>query len=144
MIERKAILVFPKELAGEPLVSRVIHAYEVEVNILSAFIAPNEEGRMFLSIRGERGAVQSALDQLSRDIEVTLPDKQLEWLEELCIHCGACAGQCAAEALTVEPESARLQYTPDRCTACRLCLDSCYYGALQAGDQRIVANGGLR
>ncbi|MFO8073201.1 MAG: 4Fe-4S binding protein [Polyangia bacterium] len=56
--------------------------------------------------------------------------------EELCVHCGACVGQCRSGALTVEGRERRVGFHPERCVACELCVPACSYGALELLGER--------
>jgi ferredoxin len=56
--------------------------------------------------------------------------------EKLCVHCGACVGQCRWKALSVEGRERRVELHPERCVACELCVSACSYGALELLDER--------
>ena len=101
MIQKSAFLKFPKGLVNEPVISRVIREFDVEVNILQASITPEEDGNMFAFFSGERVAVSGALNFLKgKDVRVNLPARNLLWDEELCVHCSACVGQCPSSAFS--------------------------------------------
>ena len=47
MIQRSAILSFPKEIVDRPVITQLVRDVGVEVNILQAHITPEEDGHMF-------------------------------------------------------------------------------------------------
>jgi len=55
----------------------------------------------------------------------------IERYDELCVHCGACVGQCTAGALTTNPDTFEVGFAGERCADCRRCLAACGYGALR-------------
>ncbi|MBN3033865.1 MAG: 4Fe-4S binding protein [Candidatus Saganbacteria bacterium] len=48
--------------------------------------------------------------------------------QEKCIGCGACAPQCAAEAIA--PDEDKYRIDREKCTECGACVDSCPVGAI--------------
>ena len=143
-MQRSAIMRFPKTLVDQPIVSRVIRDFDVEVNILQASITPEEDGQMFAFFKGERAAVSGALDFLRDNrVRVILPAKHLVWSEEVCVHCGACVGQCTSSAFTVDPTTAKVVFDADRCIACELCIPACAYGAVESIGDHLVRKGEL-
>lgn len=142
MIERSAILSFPRTLVGKPVISGMIRKYSVEVNIIQAQITPEEDGYMFAMLSGERKAVEDSLAYLrKKDIKVVLPDKNLIWDEEKCVHCTACVGQCGVSAFSVEAETLKVSHVGSRCIGCKLCISACSYGALAAASHLEVKGG---
>jgi ferredoxin len=144
MIQKSAILNFPKSLLDRPIISRLIKDFDVEVNILQASITPEEDGRMFVIFRGLGKDVDKALSYLKENgIRVFLPVKNLVWDEERCVHCTACVGQCPSSAFTVEPETQRVVYDAKACIACELCIPACSYGAVKSISDNLRKAGEL-
>ena len=140
MKRTSAILKFPRTLVDEPVMARVMREHDVEVNILQASITPEEAGRMFVFFSGAPGAVRGAIGALEeRAVRVVLPARNIVRDEELCVHCGACVGQCPSGAFEVDRASGRVSLVGERCIACELCLPACSYGALESLDDRLVA-----
>ncbi|MDD5307022.1 MAG: NIL domain-containing protein [Deltaproteobacteria bacterium] len=142
MIQKSVILNFPRKLVDEPLVSRVIRDCDVEVNILQASVTPEEDGHMFVIFKGEPANIGRALDFLKeRGVRAILPVKNLVRDEERCVHCGACVGQCASAAFTIDKDTCQVVFDPDRCIACELCIPACGYGAVESVSDHLKRTG---
>ncbi|MCP4677288.1 MAG: 4Fe-4S dicluster domain-containing protein [Deltaproteobacteria bacterium] len=144
MIQKSAILNFPKDLIDRPVISRVIREHDVEVNILQAHITPETDGHMFAIFSGKESAVDRALKYLKESqVRVALPTRNLVWVEDRCVDCTACVGQCPSAAFTVDEETREVSYDETRCIACKLCIPACSYGAVEALDEHFRRTGGL-
>jgi ferredoxin len=144
MIQKSVILNFPRSQVDKPVISSVIRNYDVEVNILQAHVTPEEAGRMFTIFRGERAHVNGALDFLKRnEVQTILPVKNLVWDEQLCVHCGACVGQCLSSALTMDPATMRVVFEGEKCLACELCIPACSYSAVESIGDHLERTGEL-
>ena len=144
MFSKSAVLVFPKELVDQPVVSRVIRRFDVDVTILKATITPGADGRMLAVFSGEQEGVEHALDHLEQShVRVMRPARTLVWDESLCVHCTACVGLCPSGALNVDGASYDVRYSESDCIGCELCVRACSYGALESiGDYLEPLNGG--
>ncbi len=143
MYQQSAILNFPKSLIDRPVFTQVVRSYDVEVNILRASITPEEDGRAFVIFSGEHQRIDDALDYLKKSgVNVILPSQKIIRNEEKCTDCSACVGQCISKALTVSPETFRIEYHVDKCIACKLCIPACAFGALESIDDHLVTPGG--
>lgn len=136
MMRRSAIFHFPAELYDQPVVSRLVREFDVEVNILQAHISPQEMGHMFAILAGEEPQVDGALHALAAmGVQTVLPVQNLVWDEERCTHCGACTGLCRPKALHMDPATRRVVFDASRCIACNRCVPACSYGAIESiGD----------
>lgn len=144
MIQKSVILNFPRTLVDKPVISSVIRNYDVEVNILQAYITPDEEGQMFTLFKGQAPAVNRALDYLrENDVRTILPVKNLVWDDDRCVHCGACVGQCLSSAFTQDPVSHMTVHEAERCVACELCIPACGYGAIESIGDHLRKTGEL-
>ncbi len=144
MVEKSVILKFPRDSIEHPYISEVIRDREVEVNILQAYITPQEAGHMFAIFKGEEASVEGALEYLrGQDVQVVVPGRNLIWEESLCVHCSACTGQCKHGALTMNPETFTVSYDGTHCIACKLCIPACSYGALESVSDHLRRIGEL-
>jgi ferredoxin len=135
------ILGFPRECVGDPVISRLVMECGIEVNILHARIIPSEEGRMLARLGGEREVLEHGLDLLrSRGVRIGFPENSFIWQEERCVHCGACSGICPSGAFSLSPVSHEVRFDFSRCILCQLCMDACFYGAIQSVEDYIGGN----
>ena len=144
MIQKSAILNFPKSLISSPVISRVIRDHDVEVNILQAHITPEEDGHMFAIFSGKKAAVDKAFEYLKQNsVRVVLPNRNLIWDEDKCVHCTACVGQCPSAAFTVDADTYKVVYEASRCIACKLCIPACSYRAMESVSDHFRRTGEL-
>ncbi len=140
MIQKSVIFHFPPELYDKPVISGLIRNCEVEVNILEAYISPQQAGHMFAILQGEEGRIDDALRYMEgMGVSMVLPVRNLVWDETKCVHCGACVGQCRPRAFRME--SSRVVFDSARCVACNLCIPSCSYGAIESISSHLKRKG---
>lgn len=143
MAQKSIILHFNNRLVDKPIVSHLVKAYDIDLNILHARITPEEDGTMFLIMEGEAERIESGIKYLEGlGVKTLLPSKNLIWKEERCVHCGACVGQCLPKALDVEAATRRVKYDGAACIACELCVAACPYGAIESVSKHLSAEGG--
>ncbi|MFH1436187.1 MAG: NIL domain-containing protein [Pseudomonadota bacterium] len=144
MIQKSVILNFPSTVVDKPVLCDMIRRYDIDVNILQATITPGEEGKLFAIVKGDRPAVDRAMAYLADlGVRTIFPAKNLVWDEQLCVHCGACVGQCLPRAFSVEPGSLQVAFDSDRCIACELCVPACCYGAIESIGEHLRRKGEL-
>lgn len=144
MVEINAILTFPKELMDTPFISKLVKDRGIDINIIQANITPRQDGRMHAIFSGDKPALESALDDLrKKDVLVVLPVQNLVWVQEKCVHCGACTGQCKSKALSIDPETFAVSYDKFRCIACELCIPACSFGAIESVNEHLRETGEL-
>ncbi|OPL18185.1 MAG: hypothetical protein AVO35_06680 [Candidatus Aegiribacteria sp. MLS_C] len=137
------LLSFPGECVGEPVISGLVRECGLEVNILHARISPSEEGRMLARLEGTEDLMERGLDYLSRrGVGVTVPGTGFIWDEDLCVHCGACAGICPGGAFTVDHDTLLVSFDMSGCILCGLCMEVCYYGAVQSVEDHMKGGSG--
>ena len=132
------MLRFPREFVGKPVISNLIRKYGMEVNILHARIHPTEEGRMLAQVNGSDDQITASLEYLvSSGVEVYLPENNFIWQEKKCVHCGACAGICPSGAFTFSTTTFEVEFDISKCILCELCIEVCYYSAIQSVEDYI-------
>ncbi|MDM7202717.1 MAG: 4Fe-4S binding protein, partial [Thermodesulfobacteriaceae bacterium] len=51
--------------------------------------------------------------------------------ENVCIHCGACTAVCPTGALSVDRETFKVIFDPEKCTTCGFCVSACITKAME-------------
>lgn len=127
MAERRVVLHYPRTLIDQPIVSRLIRHYGLEVNILRANITPDQEGVMVVVLEGEPQAIEAGTKWVEEQgVRVQPLELDVVRDENRCTQCGACVVVCPTGALRVEdPESQIVIFDSDRCIACELCVPAC-------------------
>ena len=129
---KRQVLHFPQDLIDKPVISNMVHRYDLEFNILRASITPEKEGLLVLELTGEDTNLEEALKYLQDlNVHVQALSKDIIRDEEKCTHCGACVVICPTGALSVEEETQRVVFTSDKCVACELCVKACMFSAMQ-------------
>lgn len=120
------VLRFPADTVNEPITYILIKEYDVQINILNADITHGKEGNLLIEMSGQEENVNEAIVYLeSKLVEISPVIKTILFNEAACIHCGACSSVCFPGALDMDPESRKLQFVPDKCVACELCIRAC-------------------
>jgi ferredoxin len=120
------VLRFPAETVNEPITYTLIKEYDVLINILNADITHGKEGNLLIEIRGFEDNVDKAMGYLeSKHVEISPVIKTILFNENACIHCGACSSVCFPGALNMDSVTRQLQFSPDKCVACELCIKAC-------------------
>ena len=143
-MEKSAILTFPKDVMETPFISRLVKARDIDINILHAYITPEQDGLMHVIFSGEAAAVEETLEYLrSCDVKVVMPTQNVVWEQSNCVHCGACTGQCTSGALSIDSETFAVSYEKEICIACELCIPACSYGAIESVSDHLRKTGEL-
>ncbi|NPV79443.1 MAG: 4Fe-4S binding protein [Firmicutes bacterium] len=61
--------------------------------------------------------------------------KQISLDIRKCVQCGACTGICSYGALTLKRPEMTLQFRPEHCVGCELCIKICPIHAIESGSQ---------
>lgn len=124
--KRRIVLSFPAESVNEPVTYRLIKDHDVMVNILNADITHGKEGKLLVEISGEKKGVDSSMAYLeSLEVDIAPAIKTIAFRQEECIHCGACSAVCFSGALVLHSLSRELEFHPEKCVACELCIKAC-------------------
>ena len=126
MISRKIVLKFPPNSIDQPLVYKLSKDYDLEFNILKAYITPREEGLLVLELKGKDANYKKGIEFLENTgLEIQPLSQDIIRNEDRCVHCGACVTICPSDALMVDPESREVIFYHDKCIACELCVLAC-------------------
>ena len=127
MISKKLVLRFPRNLVGQPTISRLVKTYDLSFNILQAKVTPDEEGLMIIEFSGEESSYNKGIDSLRKlGIGVQLLEKDVRRNESRCTHCGACTVICPTEALFIDDRKLMtVGFDVSKCTGCELCVSAC-------------------
>lgn len=132
MIKKRVVLTFPKEIVEQPITCHLIKDYDLIVNILSAKVNPNEEGRLVVEIGGQREKLAGGMDYLKGlGVSIQPLAQDVRWNEAKCVHCTACIPICPSDTLSVNREQMRVSFDSERCIVCGLCLKACPYQAVE-------------
>ena len=124
--KQRLVLRFPAETVNEPITYTLIKNYDVMINILNADITNGREGNLLVELSGRSESVDGAMSYLeSRQVEISPVVKTILFSQLECIHCGACTSVCFPGALRMDGASRELQFTPELCVACELCIKAC-------------------
>ncbi|MBP0016129.1 MAG: 4Fe-4S binding protein [Cyanobacteria bacterium SBLK] len=125
-MKKRVTLMFPKRAVQMPVTYRLAKDFNVATNIIRAQVAPNQIGKLVLDLLGDIDAIEAALEWMrSQDIEVSLASREILIDEDSCIDCGLCTGVCPTRALTLAPETFKLQFHRSRCVVCEQCIPTC-------------------
>ncbi len=109
-----------------PVTYRLAKDFNIAANIIRAQVAPNQIGTLVVELSGDIDQLDAALDWLrSQDISVSTASREILIDEEVCVHCGLCTGICPTEALNLDPQTFRLNFTRSRCIVCEQCVPVC-------------------
>jgi len=128
----RVVLHFPREIANQPLIYRLVKHFDVQFNILKAqIVTEEEEGLLVLGLSGTRVNVKKAVGYLKEQgVRVQPLNKDITINKNRCTDCGACVAQCPAEALNADPSTAVVSLNGQKCIACELCVPACFYNAI--------------
>ncbi len=127
MISKKLVLHFPRNLVGQPTISRLVKTYDLSFNILQAKVTPDEEGLMIIEFSGEESNYNKGIDSLRKlGIGVQLLEKDVRRNESRCTHCGACTVICPTGSLFIDDRKLMtVGFDVSKCTGCELCVSAC-------------------
>ncbi|MCK4748474.1 MAG: 4Fe-4S binding protein [Bacteroidales bacterium] len=124
--KKRIVLRFPADTVNEPITYTLIKEYDIMINILNADITHGKEGNLLIEMAGLDSNMNEALIYLdNKHIEISPVVKTILFNEDSCIHCGACSSVCFPGALNMETSSGKLQFSPEKCVACELCIKAC-------------------
>lgn len=125
-MKKRVTLTFPKRSVHIPITYRLAKDFNVAANIIRAQVTPNQIGTLVVELSGDIDQLDAALEWMqSQNIGVSLLSREIVIDEEICVDCGLCTGVCPTEALNLNPETFRLNFTRSRCVVCEQCIPTC-------------------
>lgn len=126
MVSKRIVLHFPHRLVNQPIVYKLVKEYDLQFNILKAFVTPEEEGLMVLELSGKRENFDKGIEYLkSCGVKMQPLSQDVVRNEAKCTDCGVCIPICPTEALTVDKETRKVRFDNKKCIACELCVKIC-------------------
>lgn len=132
MISKRIVLHFPHRLVDQPIVCNLVKDYNLEFNILKAYVTPREEGLMVLELRGDEKNYKQGIQYLTEaSVKVQPLSQNIIRNERKCTDCGVCMPICPTGALVVEPLVRKVHFYDNKCIACELCVKACPVRAME-------------
>ena len=125
-VSKRIVLHFPSRLVDQPIVSRLVRDYDLDINILKASVTPGEEGLLILELSGEQSNYDQGIQYLTQTgVRIQALSQDVTRNEERCTDCGACVTICPTNAFVVDPLTRRIHFYNEKCVACDLCIKAC-------------------
>jgi len=126
MVSKRIVLHFPHRLVNQPIVYKLVKEYDLQFNILKAFVTPEEEGLMVLELSGKRDNFDKGIEYLkSCGVKMQPLSQDVVRNEAKCTNCGVCVPICPTQALTVDKQTRKVKFDNKKCIACELCVRIC-------------------
>ncbi len=132
MISKRIVLHFPHRLVDQPIVYRLVKDFDLQFNILKAYVTPREEGLMILELTGEDENYNKGIKYLE-DCGVRIQPLSQDVIrnETRCTDCGICVPICPVGALVVDSLTRKIHFYDNKCIACELCVKVCPTRAME-------------
>jgi L-aspartate semialdehyde sulfurtransferase ferredoxin len=128
----RIVLHFPQRLVDKPIVYKLIKDFNLEFNILKAYVTPQEEGLMVLELKGEDKDYLKGIKYLeSSGVKIQPLSEDIIRNETKCTHCGVCVPICPTQALEVDPITRKINFYDTKCIACEVCIKVCPTHAME-------------
>ncbi|NES72994.1 MAG: 4Fe-4S dicluster domain-containing protein [Okeania sp. SIO2D1] len=125
-MKKRVTLTFPPNTVHMPVTYRLAKDFNVAANIIRAQVAPNQVGTLVIELSGDIDELDACIEWMqSHKIVVSLASREILIDEDICVDCGLCTGVCPTHALTLDPESFKLQFLRSRCVVCEQCIPTC-------------------
>lgn len=132
MTSKRIVLHFPHRLVDQPIVYKLVKDYDLQFNILKAYVTPQEEGLMVLELTGEDKNFKKGIEYLqSCGVKIQPLGQDVIRNESKCTDCGVCVPICPTGALVVEPLTRKVHFYDNKCIACELCVKVCPTRAME-------------
>lgn len=132
MISKRIVLHFPHRLVDQPIVYKLVKEYNLEFNILKAYVTPREEGLMVLELSGQKADYERGIKYLtSCGVKIQPLSQDVIRNQVKCTDCGVCVPICPTGALVIEPRTHKVLFYDNKCIACELCVKVCPTRAME-------------
>jgi len=132
MISKRIVLHFPHRLVDQPIVYNLVKDYDLQFNILKAYVTPQEEGLMVLELTGEDSNFNKGIEYLeSCGVRIQPLSQDVIRNEIKCTDCGVCVPICPTGALVIDPLTRKVHFYDNKCIACELCVKICPTRAME-------------
>lgn len=133
MTSKRIVLHFPHRLVDQPIVYKLVKEYDLQFNILKAYVTPQEEGLMVLELIAENQVqFDKGIEYLqSCGVKIQPLSQDVIRNETKCTDCGVCVPICPTGALAVDPLTRKVHFYDNKCIACELCVKVCPTRAME-------------
>ncbi|MBU0533962.1 MAG: 4Fe-4S binding protein [Candidatus Omnitrophica bacterium] len=132
MVSKRIVLKFPHRLIEKPIICKLVKEYNLEFNILKAYVTPKEEGLLILELKGKDEDCKGGIDYLNKmGVKVQPLSQDIIFNEARCTHCGVCVTSCPTGALVMDPITRKVHFDDKKCIACELCIPACPVKAME-------------
>jgi len=129
---KRIVLHFPPRLVDQPIVYKLVKDFDLQFNILKAFVTPKEEGLMVVELSGKEEDYKKGIVYLKKcGVKIQPLSKDIVRNEEKCTDCGVCVPICPVDALVVDKATRKVIFHKDKCIACELCIKICPTRAME-------------
>lgn len=123
---KKVVLSFPVDATDRSLMYDLVKRYDIRINILKAEIEAGKSGKLLVELEAGDAPLEQGIAFLTDSgVTVSPLSSKISYDESRCMHCGNCASACFSHALTIGAPDWKLQFNPEKCIVCKLCLKSC-------------------
>jgi len=132
MVSKRIVLHFPHRLVDQPIVYKLVKEYDLQFNILKAYVTPQEEGLMVLELKGKKENFDKGMEYLqSVGVKIQPLSQDVIRNETKCTDCGVCVPICPTNALVVDLLTRKVHFYDNKCIACELCVKICPTRAME-------------
>ena len=132
MPSKRIVLHFPHRLVDQPIVYKLVKDYDLQFNILKAYVTPREEGLMVLELTGEDENYKKGIKYLqSCGVKIQPLSQDVIRNEDKCTDCGVCVPICPTGALVMDAITHKVHFYDNKCIACELCVNVCPTRAME-------------
>ncbi len=132
MVHKRIVLHFPHRLVDQPIIYKLVKEFDLQFNILKAYVTPQEEGLMVLELSGKKENFDKGMEYLeSVGVKIQPLSQDVIRNEVKCTDCGVCVPICPTGALAVDPITRKVHFYDNKCIACELCVKACPTRAME-------------